>query len=135
MKIRKIFLIILVFGLFFTLFGCSEKDLRKNDIFYAAALVTEFEYEGKKYVSTYEYDSENEFDCFFGYFINASDLEKWQNYDQDDNVVYLLDSHNGLYRATIDKLVNRFEIYSMEGNTDAFAISSDSQKIIYRVEA
>ncbi|MDE7106296.1 MAG: hypothetical protein K2O22_03935 [Anaeroplasmataceae bacterium] len=133
MKTRRILLIMLVFGLFFTLFGCSEKDSGKKDIFYAAAIVTEFEYQGKKYVSTYEHDTENEFNCFFGYFINASDLEKWQNYDQDNNLVYVLDSHNSLYRADIDKFINRFEIYSMEGNTDAFAISY-TQKIIYRVE-
>lgn len=131
MKIRKIFLIMLIIGFVFTLFGCN-KD--KEETYYESAIVTEFVHEGKKYVETDECDENNEFNCFFGYLINAEDLEKWQNYDRDDSLIYVIVSHNGLYNKADDgsgRLANRFEIYSMEGNTDELAVVS-SKKIIYR---
>ncbi|MDE6656613.1 MAG: hypothetical protein K2J85_06460 [Anaeroplasmataceae bacterium] len=134
MKIRKIFLIVLIIGFVFTLFGCSKEEVgdEVKEPFFESAIVTEFMYEGKKYVETDECDNKNEFDCLFGYLINAEDLGKWQNYDRDDSLIYVLEPHNSLYRADITgKYTNRFEIYSMDSNTDALAISY--RKIIYRV--
>ncbi|MCM1131779.1 MAG: hypothetical protein NC310_08770 [Roseburia sp.] len=134
MKIRKIFLIMLIIGFVFTLFGCSKENVDDEfeEPFFESALVTEFMYEGKKFISTDIRDSKNEFDCFFGYLINAEDLEKWQDYDHDDSLIYVLDTHNSLYRVDITgKYTNRFEIYSMDNNADALAISY--RKIIYRV--
>ncbi|MDE7105646.1 MAG: hypothetical protein K2O22_00595 [Anaeroplasmataceae bacterium] len=133
MRIRKIFLIMLFIGFVFTLFGCSKDNKDKEETYYVGAIVTEFIFEGKKYVETNEYDEKNEFNCLFGYLINAEDLEKWQNYDRDDSLIYVIVSHNGLYNKKDDsgRLANRFEIYSMEGKTDALAVVA-YKKIIYR---
>lgn len=49
---------------------------------------------------------------FFGYWINAEDLEKWQEYDGDEDIVYVIQEDNSLYHVdSSGELSDRFDLY------------------------
>lgn len=68
---------------------------------------------------------------FLGYFINQEDLEKWQENDQLDNIVYVIDINNSIYNYDLDgNLTNRFELF-LTTSEKTIALKADGDYLAY----
>lgn len=72
---------------------------------------------------------------FIGYFINEEDLEKWNLYDNNPSLVYVINVGNTLFRRSIgnEELKNRFELYTFE-DSENIGVSIFSELLIYEKE-
>lgn len=90
--------------------GSSSASLDLHAYTVPIALV----YDGVEYVcdSFSEYVPTSEIGDFIGYWINAEDLEKWQEYDGDEDIVYVVQEDNILHHFSYTgELSDRFELY------------------------
>ena len=68
---------------------------------------------------------ENLWECvgeFYGYAVNASDLEKWKEYDGNEDIIYAIDYENDIVCTCTygegDGLVDRFMLFTMKDSAD-----------------
>lgn len=80
---------------------------------------SELRYEGNTY--RIDYSAEVTYDDitgFLGYWINADDLEMWQEHDHDEDMVYVLEENNDLvYYNVLCEVINddlRYRLYWTE---------------------
>ena len=59
---------------------------------------------------------------FYGYAVNASDLEKWKEYDGNEDIIYAIDYEDSIVCTCAygegEGLVGRFQLFTMKDSTD-----------------
>ena len=79
--------------------------------------------EGRKYrLSNSDEDLRECVGEFYGYAVNASDLEKWKEYDGNEDIIYAIDYENNIAcTCTYEEgegLVDRFMLFTVKDSTD-----------------
>lgn len=111
--------------------GCNDSESSSASLdLHVYTLPGTLVFDGLKYVcdSFSEYVPTSEIGDFIGYWINAEDLEKWQEYDGDEDIVYIVQEDNILHHFSYTgELSDRFELYWTvnEGEIAVHAWSED----------
>lgn len=103
-----------------------------------AILPQEFEYNGRLYECNFDLhcDENKNISSFFGYFVNLEDLEQWKQFDNSDDIVYVTDPHNGIYRLDLSEtgyLRNRFPLY-LTFEKGQIALAGIAEYLIYEIQ-
>lgn len=106
--------------------GCVANldDGKNSNTSLAPSIPSDFTFGKSRYTICYDKIDVNSFTVLVGYLINAEDLEKWKNIDNNENLIYVLNEHNNYDRFSDEDdnlLRNRYELFSRE-NDDKYLV-------------
>lgn len=112
----------------------SSFEISSSEPFFTSSIPYDFFYEENHYKMNIGIDlSIDEVSTFFGYFINLEDLEKWEEFDKLEDIVYVTDKNNAIYNYdSEEKMSNRFELY-LTFNTDQLALKANGSYYSYKI--
>ena len=73
-------------------------------------------------------------DYMIGYLVNENELDYWQDFDKNNELIYALDTNNGVFRKTYEgeeNLKNRYELYAQSEAYAYLAIKGFTNDFIF----